>query len=67
MTNSLNDLDAKQVAVLLNQKRSLYEQMIASNHKFEDVKPVFTEIKVLEQYLDQLQQTRASFLRSEKD
>jgi hypothetical protein len=50
----------EQLVTLLNHKRALYNQMISDNKEFEQVKLLFTEIRALEQSLNQLKDTTKS-------
>ena len=59
MYTPLSDVKVEELHVLLDKKRHLYNQMIANNKEFDEVKALFIEIKVLEESIQKAQSTKA--------
>ena len=55
MYTPLNEVKFEDLRVLLDKKRHLYDQMIADNKEFDEVKSLFIEIKVLEESIQKAQ------------
>lgn len=55
MYTPLSEVKVEDLHVLLDKKRHLYDQMIADNKEFDEVKALFIEIKVLEESIQKAQ------------
>lgn len=65
MSINVTDLKVEQLTTLLEEKKHLYDQMISDNMEFDQVKTLFTEIRVLEQLLKQTQEPDTSIRLAE--